>query len=326
MLVYENLYGQFKLEPVLKELIDTKPVQRLKKVHQAGACFLINPTWNVTRFEHSMGVMLLIRKMGGSLEEQIAGLLHDVGHTAFSHVIDYVLHNEEENYHDTITNELILSSEIPDILYKYGFSVKTILDTNNWSILEQELPHLCADRIDYTLRDMHRYQNISIEEIRSFLNHLSMHHHEIVISSIEWAEWFTELYYREVVEFFLHPANVYANQQLAYTLKIAMEREILNMNDFLFNDFELLKKLKASNDQEVIKHLSMCYETNFQTVSQGEPYDFKAVVKPRLIDPKVWYEGRVVRATEISNKVRNMSEQAINRMKRGTYVKYLGNL
>ena len=38
--------------------------------------------------------MLLIKKLGGSVEEQIAGLLHDVSHTAFSHVIDYVFDNK----------------------------------------------------------------------------------------------------------------------------------------------------------------------------------------------------------------------------------------
>ncbi len=35
--------------------------------------------------------MMLVNRLGGSLEEQIAALLHDVSHTAFSHVIDYVL-------------------------------------------------------------------------------------------------------------------------------------------------------------------------------------------------------------------------------------------
>lgn len=51
----------------------------------------MNKEWNVTRFDHSVGVMLLVKKLGGSVEEQIAGLLHDVSHTAFSHVVDYVL-------------------------------------------------------------------------------------------------------------------------------------------------------------------------------------------------------------------------------------------
>ena len=37
--------------------------------------------------------MLLALKFGSSLEEQIKALLHDISHSAFSHVIDYVLGN-----------------------------------------------------------------------------------------------------------------------------------------------------------------------------------------------------------------------------------------
>lgn len=90
MLVNDEIYGEYEVEAVLQDLIQSKPVQRLKGIHQGGASYLVNPKWNVTRYEHSMGVMLLIRRLGGSIEEQIAGLLHDVSHTAFSHVIDFV--------------------------------------------------------------------------------------------------------------------------------------------------------------------------------------------------------------------------------------------
>lgn len=95
-----GIYGVYKIEQVLEDLINSKPVQRLRGGHQGGASYLVNPKWNVTRYEHSVGVMLLIRKLGGSLEEQIAGLLHDVSHTAFSHVVDFALDQKAENYHE----------------------------------------------------------------------------------------------------------------------------------------------------------------------------------------------------------------------------------
>lgn len=102
MIISDVLYGEFEVDVVLEELILSKPMQRLKGIHQAGASYLMNEKWNVTRFDHSVGVMLLVKKLGGSVEEQIAGLLHDVSHTAFSHVIDYVFDNEDESYHEEI--------------------------------------------------------------------------------------------------------------------------------------------------------------------------------------------------------------------------------
>ncbi len=76
MLITDALYGSFEIDGVLEELILSEPVQRLKGIYQAGASFLVNSKWNISRFEHSIGVMLLIKKFGGSVEEQIAGLLH----------------------------------------------------------------------------------------------------------------------------------------------------------------------------------------------------------------------------------------------------------
>lgn len=66
-------------------------MQRLKGISQ----FRIPDKYyfkdNYSRFEHSIGVMVLLGKLGASQEEQIAGLLHDVSHKAFSHVYDWVV-------------------------------------------------------------------------------------------------------------------------------------------------------------------------------------------------------------------------------------------
>ncbi|MFP9052094.1 HD domain-containing protein, partial [Enterococcus faecalis] len=99
MEISDIIYGQHHIDGVLEELIKSAPVQRLKGIYQGGASFLVNRKWNVTRYEHSIGVMLLIKKLGGTIEEQIAGLLHDVSHTAFSHVVDVVFENQAEDYH-----------------------------------------------------------------------------------------------------------------------------------------------------------------------------------------------------------------------------------
>lgn len=111
ILVKDILYGNFIVEPVLEALINSKAVQRLKNVHMAGPAYLTNSLWNETRYEHSIGVMLLVRKLGGSIEEQAAALLHDVSHTASSHTVDIVLGNKDENYHEIIKREIVEESD-----------------------------------------------------------------------------------------------------------------------------------------------------------------------------------------------------------------------
>ncbi|HEY0175824.1 MAG TPA: HD domain-containing protein, partial [Pedobacter sp.] len=88
--VNDPIYGTFELPEIFDDLLNSKAMQRLGKIHHSGAVFLVNPDICHTRLEHSIGVMLLIRMLGGTELEQIAGLLHDISHTAFSHVGDYV--------------------------------------------------------------------------------------------------------------------------------------------------------------------------------------------------------------------------------------------
>lgn len=75
----------------------------------------------LTRYEHSVGAMLLVRRAGGSVEAQAAGLLHDVAHTALSHVADnvfeYVVHEDDKM-------EYLESTNVLDILDKH-FGVET---------------------------------------------------------------------------------------------------------------------------------------------------------------------------------------------------------
>lgn len=185
MFISDYIYGQFEIEDVLEELILSKSMQRLKGIHQGGASYLVNSLWNVTRYEHSVGVMLLIKQLGGSLEEQIAGLLHDVSHTAFSHVIDFVLDNDAEDYHEGIIMDVLRNSEIPMILKKYNYNYEHILlNSSKWALLEQPAPDLCADRVDYTLRDMYKYGQVSLEDIQKFLNDIIIFQGKMCLQSI----------------------------------------------------------------------------------------------------------------------------------------------
>ena len=165
-MITDPIYGTFEIDLVLKELIQTKPIQRLKGVHQGGASYLVNPEWNVTRYEHSVGTMLLVRNMGGSIEEQIVALLHDVSHTAFSHVVDFALENKNEDYHEQIYVKVIEESEIPEVLHRHGFKKEILFEMDPWTILEKPLPDLCADRVDYTLRDQFHYGTLDLDDIQ----------------------------------------------------------------------------------------------------------------------------------------------------------------
>ncbi|MCP1162464.1 MULTISPECIES: HD domain-containing protein [Bacillus] len=323
MVISDVIYGEFKVDQVVEELILSKPVQRLKGIHQNGASYLINENWNVTRFDHSVGVMLLVKKLGGSVEEQIAGLLHDVSHTAFSHVIDYVFHNEGESYHEEIFSSVVKNSEIPAILAKHGYNYEDILlNDSKWTLLEKSAPELCADRVDYTLRDMYTYGYISLEEVHSFLEDVIAVDGKMVLQSVEMAEWFTETYYKEVIDFFMKPMNIYGNNMLAKTLKLALHKKVIHADDFLLEDNELISKLQQCSEPEVHALLRKVHR-NVKVKEDRNDYDLYQKNKVRLINPPLLREGETVSSSVVSEKIKQMSKVAYEKAVRGMYVKVI---
>lgn len=106
-LVRDIVYGYVDLAEEVLDIIDTRYFQRLKRIRQLTA-FCLYPSANQTRFEHSIGVMHLGRRVIESLGKcgdlryivenskmtedtlrrsvEYACLLHDIGHAPFSHL------------------------------------------------------------------------------------------------------------------------------------------------------------------------------------------------------------------------------------------------
>lgn len=323
MKIVDSIYGEFDIDLIIQDLINTKEVQRLKRVHQGGANYLTNPKWNVTRYEHSIGTMLLVKILGGSIEEQIAALLHDISHTAFSHLVDLVLDNKSEDYHEKIYKKIMNESEIPEILIKYNYNPNEILfDEKRWTILEKSSPDLCADRIDYTLRDILQYGGITKIEINKFIESLIVHNGEIVLNNIEAAEWFTSTYYKEVIDFFMHPLNIYSNAVLAKVIQRALDIGEINISDLETDDEVLLNKLKRIQNKEILELISKIHKDVY-VESNELNYDIHQIQKLRLIDPMVLIEGKTVRASSISTKIEKENKIALERSKKGAFIKII---
>ncbi|KAI1840096.1 hypothetical protein JX266_013699 [Neoarthrinium moseri] len=165
VVVDDALYGRHTItEPVLVELLSSQPVARLAGVNQHGISGLLGITPKVTRCEHSVGAFLLVRHVGAGLDEQVAGLLHDISHTTMSHVIDFALSEPGEgSFHEVHKMRYVLTTGIPDILRKHGFEDLKPLDEELYPLVEQPAPRLCADRLDYGLRDAVGFGQLTLE-------------------------------------------------------------------------------------------------------------------------------------------------------------------
>ena len=150
----DRVYGEVAIDdPAILDLIACETFQRLRGIHQAGPSALPFPFKDVTRFEHSLGVFALLRRLNAPLREQIAGLLHDLSHTAFSHAVDFVFSSEEQDHHERLKPLMLGRDDLARAIARLGFAPGDFYDDSVYSLLEQPLPFLCADRLDYFLRD-----------------------------------------------------------------------------------------------------------------------------------------------------------------------------
>jgi len=131
--VHDAVHGSIELEGVALALLEVPELQRLNSIHQLGLAYLVYPGANHTRFEHSLGVFSVARKICTSLRMdedeallvECAGLLHDVGHLPFSHTFEFVLHDQFGIDHAEVSRRLIrgeesaLSEQDKKILGKY---------------------------------------------------------------------------------------------------------------------------------------------------------------------------------------------------------------
>lgn len=126
--IHDLIYGRVTIDtPVISEIINTPSFQRLKSLNQYGIPDEFYHKKNYSRYEHCLGVMLLLKHFKAQEEEQIAGLLHDISHHTFSHVYDWVVGSAGlEDAQDHIHYQFLRKSEIPKILKKYGYSIKNL--------------------------------------------------------------------------------------------------------------------------------------------------------------------------------------------------------
>ena len=193
----------------------------------------------------------MLKKFKASFEEQIAGLLHDISHTAFSHSIDYALDEgcpKTQSFQDKIFKDFLKKTEIPLILKKYSLFPDFLFPHHNFPLLEKPLPELCADRIDYSLRAGFHYKEISFEGIQEFLKNLYVIDKKWVFKNEITAKEFAKLFLKLNRKYFSSEIAAVVFGITGNLLRYALEQKYISKEIFAqghtLKDFLLFQKLQ----------------------------------------------------------------------------------
>jgi HD superfamily phosphohydrolase len=282
--IKDPVHGYVYITADEREIIDSYPVQRLRRLRQLAGAEYVYPGANHTRFEHSVGVMYLAGRVvdnptisqRASEDEaemvRIAALLHDVGHGPFSHIFEYLLDKELGKTHEDMTLWIVKNSELKDILNKVGYEAEEIgklavgrLHKPRKAFLDQIISSsVDVDKLDFVVRDTYHtgaeYGYIDVfrliqtldvlgEDLAVDLGSLSALE-SFVIARIES---FKSIYFHRVgraAQIMLATAIEKANEELGLA-NFKTPEEYLAMDDYTV--WTMLKNCQKSS--EIIKNL-----------------------------------------------------------------------
>ncbi len=305
--IVDTFYGPIEVdEPILIELIHSPAVERLKEIHQYGIAYYTKThPEEYTRHDHSLGVFAILRLKNAPLEEQIAGLLHDLSHTAFSHVGDWVYQkaHQEEDYQTSIHDQYLERSGIGEILKRHGFQIEQVSPKRaDFLMLEQPLPNLCADRIDYNIQGAYFQNFLTKEEAIHLVEDLSFEEGKWVLSNQDLALKLSRFSLFMTENCWGSAENSMTSQWLANAILRSVELGLITWDDFHFGtDSAIWDRLTAANDPTIQKQMEMI-RTPSQYVRPADPLKAHRFLKfkCRGIDPWIKHERKIVRLTSLS--------------------------
>lgn len=326
-LFYNTIYGDFIVDdPMIIELIKSPEMQRLKKINQYGIDYYTYKPEVYTRFQHSICVYLLTKQYGGSIKEQVAALLHDVSHTIFSHSGDFLLKPDmrHDSYQDDIHLCFLQNSSIKKILEKYDFTVNDVIHKNSeFKILDQNVPELCADRLEYNLYGGCVEEILSPSQVKAILHDLRYENGYWYFNDISLAKLLAEFALFLTDSRLAGFDNFARNSIFSDLLKHALDINLITFEDIhLLTDDVVWNRFVNCNDSIInskirqLKNIGKFYELN------ENDYDICIYPKFRAINPLIKTETGFLRLTDLNEEFKNKYESLKVRIAQGIYIKF----
>jgi uncharacterized protein len=327
----DPIHGFIRLpKGIIYDLIEHPYFQRLRRISQLGLTNLVYPGANHTRFHHAIGAMHLmskaiesLRSKGNEITEEealaaeVAILLHDIGHGAFSHAL-------EHSIADGIAHEQLSILFMHKLNKEFDNKLELAIDIFEGKYHKKYLHQLVSsqldmDRLDYLKRDSF-YSGVQEGIVGSerIIHMLNIVEGNLVIEnkgiySIEKFLIARRLMYWQV---YFHKNVVCAEQMLIKTLQRAKELskkkvEVFctsSLKIFLENNFNLSDFKKNNSVFEAFANLDDYDVLSSIKEWQNHPDKILSNLSSSIIDRKL-YKVKLENQEFDAKKITNLKEE-----------------
>jgi HD superfamily phosphohydrolase len=296
--IIDPIYGHVAISAFEQLIINTPEMARLRRISQLGLADFAFPGANHTRFEHSVGTLFIADKIARSLEldeeeiskVRLAALLHDIGHCAFSHVVESILKRNPQYqpvldgknflHHEMFTRFVIanLFHTKPEIAPHADASffqeIAKMATGDIEGVSKQYLTQIIsndidADRIDFLLRDSyHTGVSFGLVDVDQIIASMSVHNGRIILGgTLSYDEDMALIaaesmliarahHYSAIIH---NPRTQGARVMLLHALEKTLARYKESGNDVkaavlkfftVYNDSDLLNFIEANGDEK----------------------------------------------------------------------------
>lgn len=293
---YLEQLGYLTLPSFLTKYLETPSLLRLKKIgYFCGMNYASKHIYNfkeyISRYDHSLTVSLIVYKLTKNKVATLAGLFHDIATPCFSHVIDYMNGDyEKQESTEEYTEHILRKDEyLKKCLQEDGIDIDDIINFKKYTIVDNERPKVCADRIDgVILTGIGWTKNINKEDIKAIVQDMNIFQNEnnedeIGFKSLSIAKKVLEV--SKSIDIYCHSnEDNYMMELLAKITKLAINKKYILYDElYFYNEDELFAIFKEKDDDE-LKSLLWKFEN---TKKEDIPYIELPKVKIRKLNPIV---------------------------------------
>ena len=283
----------------LKKYLKCPSLVRLMSVgYFCGMDFASKSVYNfdeyISRFDHSLTTSLLTYKVTNDKTMTVAALFHDIATPCFSHVIDYMNEDyEKQESTEELTEDIIKNDKyLLKCLKEDNIDVDNIINFKNFSIVDNDRPKCCADRLDgVILTGIAWTKNVTKDDIKKIINDVRVfknedNEDEIGFNNRDIVSKIIDV--SKSIDLYCHTnEDNYMMHLLANITKLSIDKGYITYDDlYSLNEVELFNILKKSTDKELLDKINLFENINIDSIPKIDIPNIKVRVLKPLVNGK----------------------------------------